>query len=533
MLKDFISNLALMLSFAFLFDLMIRRRKPAQRTILSFKIKTGVLHGVFGIVLMFFSVHVTEATILDFRQIVIIGSAYFGGIYASVVASLIIAAGRVLLFPAWNPSSITAVVSALFIGIGAGYIFRIPMSYWRRWLTALAYTLTIVVGSLLYLLNENDYAVIPIFASLVCVGGLFKAYLIRYFAETNLLSAALKNSEEKYRALHTFEQAIFQSATGVSIIATELNGTITMFNRGAELMLGYGAHEVVRKHTPLLFHAESEIEERSNELSNQFRRSLSGFDALVEYSKQGEMDEREWTYIRKGGHRLTVNLSVTALKDESGQITGFLGVATDITERIRAEEKIKEANAALLRLSSIDGLTNIPNRRHFDETVRKEWELALRQRSNVSLIMLDIDYFKAYNDNYGHQQGDECLKTVASALKASLERPFDLVARYGGEEFAVILPGTGLNGALVVAERLRSRIEAIAIPHQHSKALHVVTVSLGVASSPQGQAESVEELILEADKALYTAKQSGRNRVYAETAVASMTKITPSPERIC
>lgn len=518
MLKDFISNLALMLSFAFLFDLLIRRRDPAQRTNISYKIITGLLHGGFGIVLMFFSVHVTETTILDFRQIVIVGSAYFGGIYASVGASLLIAAGRILLFPAWNPSSVMAVVSALCVGIGSGLIFHASLSYWRKWLAALAYVLTIVVGSLLYLLKVHDYAVIPIFACFVCIGGLFKAYLIRYFSETKRLSDALKNSEEKYRALHTFEQAIFQSATGVSIIATGLNGTITMFNRGAELMLGYSAGEVIHNHTPLIFHAKKEIEERSSELKQHVHRSLGGFDVLVEYSKRGETDEREWTYIRKGGQRLTVNLSVTALKDERGQITGFLGIATDITERIKAEEKIMEANAALLRLSSIDGLTNIPNRRHFDETVLKEWELAHKQRSDVSLIMLDIDYFKVYNDNYGHQQGDECLKTVASALKTSLKRPSDLVARYGGEEFAVILPDTDLHGALVVAEQLRSRIEAIAIPHEQSKALPVVTVSLGIASSSQGQALSVEELILKADQALYAAKQSGRNRVYAETA---------------
>jgi len=176
---------------------------------------------------------------------------------------------------------------------------------------------------------------------------------------------------------------------------------------------------------------------------------------------------------------------------------------------------LEEANAKLERLSFLDGLTNIANRRRFDEFLHIEWRRAAREAAPLSVILADIDFFKAYNDTYGHEAGDEILKKVAGALAATVNRPADLVARYGGEEFVVALPGTDAAGALVLAERLRAAVEALAVAHSTSRAAAHVTISVGVATTVPERGAALEALVAAADLALYQAKHDGRNRVRA------------------
>ena len=176
-------------------------------------------------------------------------------------------------------------------------------------------------------------------------------------------------------------------------------------------------------------------------------------------------------------------------------------------------KQLEEANAILKQLSAQDGLTGIANRRHFDEELDREWKRAMRSDASLSLIMIDIDTFKLYNDLYGHQHGDECLKKVAAALRDGLKRSGDLCARYGGEEFAVILPDTQPEGAARVAEALREGVAALRLPHARSTVSRIVTVSLGVSSMVPSDENEPASLIARADEALYLAKQSGRNRV--------------------
>ncbi|MEW5920281.1 MAG: diguanylate cyclase [Bacillota bacterium] len=174
---------------------------------------------------------------------------------------------------------------------------------------------------------------------------------------------------------------------------------------------------------------------------------------------------------------------------------------------------LEKANAKLQEQTSLDGLTGIANRRRFEEFIEMEWKRARRNTKPISLIMIDIDVFKAYNDNYGHLAGDDCLKQVAQALQRGLKRPGDLAARYGGEEFTVVLPETASDGAAALAEELRSLIEGLNIPHAYSSVKDVVTISLGVATIVPEDAMSCKTLIERADKALYHAKQRGRNQV--------------------
>ena len=179
--------------------------------------------------------------------------------------------------------------------------------------------------------------------------------------------------------------------------------------------------------------------------------------------------------------------------------------------------KLDSANRELTRLSAVDGLTGIANRRQFDEALSREWRRCLRTREPLSLLMGDVDFFKQYNDGYGHQGGDECLKAVAETLREKLRRPADIVARYGGEEFAAVLPATGLDGAMLVAEAMRSGVQALGVPHMGSP-FGVVTVSFGVATLSPEQPEGMPKLLSAADWALYEAKRQGRNCVQAADA---------------
>ncbi|MBU0728902.1 MAG: diguanylate cyclase [Proteobacteria bacterium] len=179
----------------------------------------------------------------------------------------------------------------------------------------------------------------------------------------------------------------------------------------------------------------------------------------------------------------------------------------------KSQQQLAEANKTLQKLSSLDGLTGIANRRHFDEVLSQEWMRSMRYERQLSLILLDIDFFKLYNDNYGHQKGDECLKQVAASLEKSITRETDMIARYGGEEFVAVLPETGEKGAWKIAETMRENIQNMKILHEKSKVNDFVSVSLGVCTTIPIQDSKPEALIEAADQALYAAKEEGRNRV--------------------
>jgi diguanylate cyclase (GGDEF)-like protein len=177
--------------------------------------------------------------------------------------------------------------------------------------------------------------------------------------------------------------------------------------------------------------------------------------------------------------------------------------------------ELERANRMLQSLSYLDALTGIPNRRHFDELLDQEWRRALRDESSMCVILIDVDLFKAFNDTYGHQSGDDCLKHVAVEVSGVLRRGGDLAARYGGEEFGVVLPGTEAPGGVLVAEDIRRRVEGLKIAHKGSPH-QVVTISLGMKAVRPGPQDTPETLLAAADRALYRAKELGRNRLVTE-----------------
>ena len=213
---------------------------------------------------------------------------------------------------------------------------------------------------------------------------------------------------------------------------------------------------------------------------------------------------------------------ITGLSDADDEMKGLnLGAEDyiikpfhDAIVKLRVRNQIKMVNQmrTIERLSMLDQLTGIANRRSFNQQIDKAWRMAVRSRSAVSLMMIDVDKFKVYNDTYGHQQGDLVLQIIADVLNKSLMRATDFAARWGGEEFAVLLPLTDMSGALPIAEHIRANIESTMIPCPDGTST-VVTVSIGVNSQIPSQNDSMDDFISKADNALYTAKEAGRNRV--------------------
>jgi diguanylate cyclase (GGDEF)-like protein len=187
------------------------------------------------------------------------------------------------------------------------------------------------------------------------------------------------------------------------------------------------------------------------------------------------------------------------------------------TELETQKEALQKANQELQRLATLDSLTQLANRRRLDEYLQREWRRAFREQIPLSLIFCDIDYFKLYNDSYGHQAGDDCLQQVAEAINLAVNRPSDLAARYGGEEFTVVLPNTPGEGAMRVAQLIQSYLQTLKLIHPNSKVGPYVTLSMGVSSTIPTITNSLENLIQVADLALYEAKAQGRNRIIFKT----------------
>ena len=202
---------------------------------------------------------------------------------------------------------------------------------------------------------------------------------------------------------------------------------------------------------------------------------------------------------------------VQELSVSLGQIESRL--KEEINQHQQAQVAFRKVKQELQLLATIDSLTQIANRRCFDQYLNQEWTRLIREQAPISLLLCDIDYFKLYNDTYGHQAGDRCLTIVAQTIKNGAKRPADLVARYGGGEFAVILPNTNLFGAVKIAEGLRLEILNLQIPHAGSDVSQVVTISIGAASQIPVREHSPATLIDKANRALYQAKTEGRNRL--------------------
>ena len=208
----------------------------------------------------------------------------------------------------------------------------------------------------------------------------------------------------------------------------------------------------------------------------------------------------------------------------------MIGTATDITEFKTTEVALRSANAKLQQLAITDELTQLANRRHFDRCLQETWQKMAYIKSPVALILCDIDYFKRYNDAYGHPAGDRCLQQVAQIIFQAAQRQADVVSRYGGEEFAILMPNTYRVGAEAVAQRIQTLLANQSIDHLQNPLKSQVTVSLGIATVVPVLAQSAQTLVAAADRALYQAKSAGRDRYHVATSTPSASADAPPPQ---
>ena len=308
--------------------------------------------------------------------------------------------------------------------------------------------------------------------------------------------------EAKY---HTFAVQLMEHLV-VPTFVLDAAGRVIIWNRACERLTGVPAYEVLGTCDhwrsfylePRATLADLVIQNRTDEIAQLYPRR--GTDPEL----AGNLSTESWCEMPRVGRRCYLAADASPILDDTGKLVAVVQTLRDMTEE-------KAAQIALEQLATRDGLTGLANRRCFDDTLRAEWSRATRQNQPLSLLMVDVDNFKAYNDAHGHLGGDECLKRIAGAVAGEM-RANDLVARYGGEEFAVILPNQSLKGAAIVAERIRCRVEQMQVPNRRTPSEHV-TVSIGAATALASNDTDASELVATADAALYRAKHMGRNRI--------------------
>jgi diguanylate cyclase (GGDEF)-like protein len=288
----------------------------------------------------------------------------------------------------------------------------------------------------------------------------------------------------------------------IPIFVLDTSSRVMIWNLACENLTGVAAIDVIGTRD----HWRSFFDEQRPTLADMVLEDRGG-DIPSIHPRPGQpahLCAEGWFDMPRVGRRLYLAADASPIYDERGRLSAVVETLRDMTDE-------KMAQIALEQLATRDGLTGLANRRCFDDTLQAEWSRALRQRQPLSLLMVDVDNFKAYNDANGHLGGDECLKRIATAV-ASEMRANDLVARYGGEEFAVILPNQSLKGAASVAERIRTRVEQLQVPNRLKIGQHV-TVSIGAATALPSIDTAASELVAIADAALYRAKHMGRNRI--------------------
>ncbi|WP_321491798.1 sensor domain-containing diguanylate cyclase [uncultured Desulfobacter sp.] len=298
---------------------------------------------------------------------------------------------------------------------------------------------------------------------------------------------------------HLLDHFIKHSPIG--IFQADLNGKLELANPELAWMLGYES-------------TEQAIENIKNLNDDLFAEKEVSQDFFFQLFEAEEVHRYRAQIATQDGRTEEVLARARVIKNDKERYVGYYGFLINISDLKNAEDKLLKLNQQLQRISRVDGLTDIPNRRCFDEYLDREWKRMARNKQNLSIILCDIDFFKVYNDTYGHQAGDECLQKVAKAIESMARRPADLSARYGGEEFVVVLPETGIEDALTISENIRFKVATLKIPHENSKVRKYVSLSLGIASvvPDPTQVNGPEMLVGMADQALYRAKEGGRNR---------------------
>jgi diguanylate cyclase (GGDEF)-like protein/PAS domain S-box-containing protein len=303
--------------------------------------------------------------------------------------------------------------------------------------------------------------------------------------------------ENEYDKQHTFFKYLINSIP-VPIFYMDKNGVYTGFNKAYQDFFGEDEKKIIGKNV---------FDLNTKEIANEYY--LRDKELLENNIEQ--IYETNITDFQGINHHVIFHKS--SIINKNNEITGLIGVITNISKQKEIEHQLRDKSEELEKISLLDGLTQISNRRCFDLQLEKLYKDSLRHSYNLAVMMIDVDHFKLYNDNYGHAEGDKTLIRVAKALKNTIKRPNDFVARYGGEEFSIILEDIHEEGVKIIAEELLKSIKNLKIKHEFSDTNEIITISIGI-SILDNRVISKEELLKESDEALYYAKRKGRNQYY-------------------
>jgi diguanylate cyclase (GGDEF)-like protein/PAS domain S-box-containing protein len=321
--------------------------------------------------------------------------------------------------------------------------------------------------------------------------GMFMLYSVSVLLERQ------KATERKLQEIASLHRLVTENSRDVIIVA-DFDGKRSYVSPASESMGGWKPEEAMALTGIQLVHPDEHYK-----IETAVRELRSGRDDVVV----------ECRVRKRNGEYIWVEAALRLVRDSrTGKPSGILNTVRDISERKRSEQQLQEAYHAVEALALTDVLTGLPNRRRFDQYLSIEWRRSTRDRQPLSLLMLDVDLFKMYNDTYGHQRGDSCLKQIAEACMDVVSRPGDLVARFGGEEFVVVLPNTESEGALQVAKEICESLRRRQLPHSSSP-YKIITISIGCSTLVPQAGRYATDLIAIADHALYNAKHNGRNRV--------------------
>ncbi|MEG4109053.1 diguanylate cyclase domain-containing protein [Microcoleus sp. S13_C5] len=433
-------------------------------------------------------IEILEGDELVYRAASGIATAYVG-LRIKVGTSLsgkCIATGQIMLC---NDSETDArVEQAVCQRIGIRSLVVVPLFYQDDRVGVLK-----VVSATPCAFTESDIHTLQLMAGFLA-GSL---HLASEFDAKNILLSQLQESEERYRSV------IASMTEGVVLQLAD--GQITTCNASAERILGLTPEQMMGG-------TSIDLDWRT------VREDGCPFPSEQHPAMITLMTGQPLSNVVMGIHKSDQTLTWISINSQPlfhlNQSQPYAVVTTfaDITERKQAEEMLRHRAEQERLFATTDGLTQVANRRFFDERLQSEWHRLMQRKQQLSLIMLDVDYFKRYNDCYGHQAGDTCLVKVASSAAQAVKCSSDLFARYGGEEFAAILPNTDAAGAIAVAESMRQAIRNLAIPHEQSNVSSIVTVSMGIATVIPCLGTSPDELVAVADRALYDAKRQGRDR---------------------
>ncbi len=426
-------------------------------------------------------------------------------LHVSVTMALVVACLATLYIAApFRAALICFLQSVFYILPGVFLFYRSEFRTFLRKLLGICYFVTgsaFLLCTFACLIFNEDVAglrEIPLFAIIPTISFcqfLISGYIMLMLAKERSdmqimeIQKALEKTETK------FQRIVETAIEGILIFDKQFR--ITFANNNMATILGYTIEEMIGRSYISFF-------------------PVSHLDVYYQQEalrKKGAGSVYECCLLRKDGKIHWFLISAKPIFDEQGNFDGSFAMLTDINERKEMELLLEESNRRLTELSNQDSLTGIANRRCFDATLEREYSRLKRSHSKLSIILIDIDYFKDYNDFYGHVMGDECLRLIGRALSRCINRSVDLAARYGGEEFACILPDTDINTAVKIAENIRQQIHDLKIEHKKSLVSKYVTASFGVTTVEYSPETALEEIVATADRLLYKAKVSGRNRI--------------------